>query len=114
MDGHYGTKQDWLGLLGMTSLLLTSLAVPTAAQGKSAHRKDSETCASFGAHPGSGEYSRCMLAQQRRRDVAPLNAAEAQRASAEAARNNLETIRRMRCDREARRDRERGVQPRFC
>jgi hypothetical protein len=55
-----------------------------------------------------------MMEQQRRRDDAPLRAAEQQRLSAEAAQRNLETVRRMKCEREAKRDRERGERPRWC
>lgn len=81
--------------------------------GPEAHREDSRTCERFGAVRGR-EYTRCMLEQQRRRDDALLNASEQQRNNAEAARNNVETVRRMRCNREAERARERGERPVFC
>lgn len=102
-------------LLGVAVLLGTAMAGSASAQdwGRGAQREDSRTCERFGADHGK-EYTRCMLAQQQRRDNAPLYAAEQQRASAEAARNNLETVRRMRCEREAKRDRERGERPRWC
>jgi hypothetical protein len=100
-------------------LLAAILSVGTAASagqidwGKDARREDSRTCRSFGAE-GGREYTRCMLDQQRRRDNAPLHAAEQQRNNAEAARNNVETVRRIRCNREAKRARERGDRPRPC
>lgn len=81
--------------------------------GREAHREDSKTCERFGATHGR-EYTRCMLEQQRRRDDAVLNASEQQRNNAEAARNNVETVRRMRCNREAEKARERGERPQWC
>ncbi|WP_447765522.1 hypothetical protein [Sphingopyxis panaciterrae] len=101
-------------MLGLAALLGTVAAGPALAKDRGAHKDDSRICASFGAGYGSRDYSECMLAQQRRRDNAPLIAAEQQRLSAEAARNNLETVRRMRCEREAKRERERGERPRWC
>jgi hypothetical protein len=116
MYGRDFTKGYRPALLGLAALL-SAVVAHGASAGEprgGAHRKDSETCTSFGASYGSAEYARCMLAQQRRRDNAPLNAAEQQRLSAEAARTNLETVRRMRCEREAKRDRQRGERPRWC
>lgn len=81
--------------------------------GREAQREDSKTCERFGATHGR-EYTRCMLEQQRRRDDAVLNASEQQRNNAEAARNNVETVRRMRCNREAEKARERGEPPQWC
>lgn len=104
-------KSPQFALAALLSLLA---AVPATAQDRDAHREDSRTCESFGLRYGSREYARCMQDQQQRRDIAPLNAAEAQRANAEAARHNLETVRRMRCEREARRDHEAGIRPRSC
>jgi hypothetical protein len=80
--------------------------------GRGAHREDRETCKRFGAD--GKDYTRCMLAQQQRRDNAPLYAAEQQRNNAEAARNNVETVHRIRCNREAKRARERGERPLPC
>jgi len=81
--------------------------------GREAHREDSKTCERFGATHGR-EYTRCMLEQQRRRDDAVLSASEQQRNNAEAARNNVETVRRMRCNREAEAARKRGERPQWC
>ncbi|MGN6094348.1 MAG: hypothetical protein ACTHOL_18515, partial [Luteibacter jiangsuensis] len=64
--------------------------------GREAQREDSRTCERFGAVHGR-EYTRCMLEQQRRRDDAVLSASEQQRNNAEAARNNVETVRKIRC-----------------
>lgn len=114
MDGRHVAEGCWPFLFGITALLSTAGTGPASAQDRGAHRDDSRVCASFGAGYGSPEYAKCMLAQQRRRDNAPLRAAEQQRLSAEAARNNLETVRRMRCEREAKRERERGERPRWC
>jgi hypothetical protein len=114
MDGRHFTARARPVLWGLAALLALPMTVAAPGQARESHREDSETCASFGIQYGSRDYSRCMLAQQRRRDVAPLHAAEQQRLSAEAARNNLETVRRMRCEREAKRDHEQGVRPRRC
>jgi hypothetical protein len=108
------TRKAWAAVFAFVACASSTLTTSAWAQDASAHREDSETCASFGAPPGSREYSKCMLSQQQRRDYAPLNAAEAQRLSAEAARNNVETVRRMRCEREAKKDRESGVRPSRC
>ncbi|WP_420137554.1 hypothetical protein [Sphingomonas sp.] len=100
----------------VTLLLASSIAGAASAQinwGKSAYREDSRTCERFGAAHGK-DYSRCMLAQQQRRDNAPLYAAEQQRNNAEAARNNVETVRRIRCNREAKRAARRGERPLPC
>jgi hypothetical protein len=81
--------------------------------GRDAHREDSETCRRIGASHGD-RYTDCMLQQQRRRDDALLDASRQQRNNAEAARDNVETVRRMRCNREAERARERGERPQRC
>ena len=101
-------------MIGLATLLGLATAPPALARDRGADRDDRRTCESFGLRYGSREYARCMHNQQQRRDLAPINAAEAQRANAEAARHNLETVRRMRCEREAKRDRENGVRPRSC
>jgi hypothetical protein len=98
------------------ALLSLGVAEGASAQidwGRDARREDSRTCRRFGAEDGR-EYTRCMLAQQQRRDHAPLYAAEQQRNNAEAARNNVETVRRIRCNREAKRAQERGHRPLPC
>lgn len=103
-------------LIAVAALLGVSVAGSASAQidwGRSAEREDSRTCQRFGAVGGKA-YTRCMLEQQRRRDNAPLYAAEQQRNNAEAARNNVETVRRIRCNREAKRARERGERPQPC
>jgi hypothetical protein len=102
--------------MAVAALLGLGAAGSASAQidwGRSAEREDSRTCERFGA-TGGREYTRCMLEQQRRRDNAPLYAAEQQRNNAEAARNNVETVRRIRCNREAKRARERGERPLPC
>lgn len=103
-------------LMVIAALLGVGVAGSASAQidwGRGAEREDSRTCQRFGA-AGGREYTRCMLEQQRRRDNAPLYAAEQQRNNAEAARNNVETVRRIRCNREAKRARERGERPHRC
>lgn len=91
-------------LIALAAALGVGAPAAATAQdwGRGAQREDRRTCERFGADHGR-DYTRCMLAQQRRRDRAPLYAAEQQRANAEAARHNLETVRRMRCERERRR-----------
>jgi hypothetical protein len=103
-------------LTGLGVLLGSALTGCASAEelGRAEARHDASTCESFGTHYGSPAYSRCMLTQQRRRDTATLDALERQRISAEIARNNVETVRRMRCEREARRERESGGRPRPC
>jgi hypothetical protein len=81
--------------------------------GRDAEREDRRTCERFGA-TDQRAFTRCMLDQQRRRDNAPLYAAEQQRNNAEAARNNVETVRRIRCNRETKRAIERGERPPRC
>jgi hypothetical protein len=116
MSSRSSTSRSWVAAFAFAALAGGAFSTSTSAlaQDASAHREDSSTCASFGAPPGSREYSKCMLSQQQRRDYAPLNAAEAQRLSAEAARNNVETVRRMRCEREAKKDYADGARPRRC
>jgi hypothetical protein len=115
MQGHYFIGRYRPALAALAVLLATGTAACASTQdwGREAQREDSRTCERFGADHGR-EYTKCMLAQQRRRDNAPLYAAEQQRNNAEAARNNVETVRRIRCNREAKRDRERGERPRSC
>lgn len=103
-------------LVVVAAMLTLGLAAGASAQidwGRSAEREDRRTCERFGA-AGGREYTRCMLEQQRRRDNAPLIAAEQQRNNAEAARNNVETVRRIRCNRAAKRARERNAHPHPC
>ncbi|MEI4483321.1 MULTISPECIES: hypothetical protein [unclassified Phyllobacterium] len=102
-------------LMALAALMGTGIAGSASAidWGREAHQEDSRTCERFGAVHGR-EYTRCMIEQQRRRDDALLNASEQQRNNAEAARNNVETVRRMRCNREAERARERGERPQWC
>ncbi len=77
-------------------------------------QKDSQTCQSFGIRQGTSEYSDCMLAQQRRRDTEKNAALERQRISTEIANKTQDTVRMVRCENEAKRDRERGERPRVC
>jgi hypothetical protein len=114
MNSRLSASKVWVATLAFAACAGSAVAPSALAYDESAQREDSGTCASFGAPPGSREYSRCMLTQQQRRDRAPLDAAEAQRLSAEAARNNVETVHRMRCEREAKKDAERGMRPRRC
>lgn len=116
MTGQHFTRRYRTALVALATLLGTGMAGSASAQdwGRGAEREDSRTCERLGADRGSKDYTKCMLTQQRRRDTAPLRAAEQQRASAEAAQNNLETVRRMRCEREAKRERKRGEHPRRC
>jgi hypothetical protein len=94
-------------IVGLIGIALAGSASGQIDWGKAARREDSRTCERFGANHGRS-YTQCMLEQQRRRDTAALYAAEQQRNNAEAARNNVETVRRIRCNREAKRARERG------
>jgi hypothetical protein len=110
---HYRWQSLVIVLAAMLGTGTTACAAGQIDWGKDARREDSRTCRSFGA-AGGREYTRCMLDQQRRRDNAPLYAAEQQRNNAEAARNNVETVRRIRCNREAKRARERGDRPHPC
>lgn len=96
--------------------LVTTLAGCQSAQEREriARQNDSQTCVEFGTAPGTGEFAECMLRQQERRDKAALMAAELQRANSETTKNNIETVRRMGCEREAEKERERGEKPRDC
>jgi hypothetical protein len=115
MTGHHITGRHRAILLALVTLTGTGMAGSASAidWGRDAYYEDSRTCERFGAVHGR-QYTRCMLEQQRRRDDALLNASEQQRNNAEAARNNVETVRRMRCNRDAERARERGERPRPC
>lgn len=79
-----------------------------------ARQNDSQTCLEFGTKLGTSEYAECMLRQQERRDKAALMAAELQRANSETTKNNIETVRRLGCEREAEKERKRGEKPRDC
>ncbi|WP_147307448.1 hypothetical protein [Mesorhizobium denitrificans] len=116
-----------------TNVRLSALLVLAAALGgcasspglaqnsdRSAYREDSQTCERFGADRGRA-FTQCMRDQQQRRDDAAVNQseqirnlAEAGRSNAAAARENLETVRRIRCNRAAERARERGEEPERC
>lgn len=115
MIRHNPTSRHRAMLIALAALLSAGITDTASAidWGREAHREDSRTCESFGAVHGR-EYTRCMIEQQRRRDDALLNASEQQRNNAEAARNNVETVRRMRCNREAERARQRGERPQWC
>lgn len=76
--------------------------------------EDSGTCADFGARQGSRDYTDCMLAQQTRRDNEKLNALERQRIATQNSKDSLEMVRKLECDREAKKDREAGRRPRHC
>ncbi|MGF7149741.1 hypothetical protein FHS96_003392 [Sphingomonas zeicaulis] len=102
-----------IALAAATGVCAAGSASAQIDWGRAAEREDRKTCERFGADNGK-EYTRCMLEQQRRRDNAPLYAAEQQRNNAEAARNNVETVRRIRCNREAKRARKRGERPVPC
>ncbi len=115
MIRHSPSSRHRAILIALATLLSAGITDTASAidWGREAHREDSRTCESFGAVHGR-EYTRCMIEQQRRRDDALLNASEQQRNNAEAARNNVETVRRMRCNREAERARQRGERPQWC
>jgi len=113
MFRRYGADHYRAALWGLATLLTIAVA-STVSAGRSDIHEDRETCSRFGAHYGSPEFSRCMMVQQRRRDTHTIDALEQQRLSAEIAQRNLQTVRRMRCEREADKDRERGVRPRWC
>jgi len=76
--------------------------------------EDNNTCATFGAGQGSRDYTDCMLKQQSRRDSEKLNALERQRISTQNSKDSLEMVRKMECDRMAKKDREAGRRPRDC
>lgn len=103
-------------LLAASLAILTSLTAcqTTQERERAARYDDSQTCIEFGAERGTSEYTSCMLQQQERRDNARLKAAEVQRATAETARDSSEITRRLRCDREAEKERKRGETPRDC
>lgn len=115
MTRHDAIRRYRPALMALAALLGAAIAGSASAidWGREARQEDRRTCERFGADHGR-EFTRCMLEQQRRRDDALLNASEQQRNNAEAARDNVETVRRMRCNREAERARKRGEQPAWC
>lgn len=105
-----------LPMLGLAAVLGMGL---TACQSPEQRRyanlsEDNTTCADFGARQGSRDYTDCMLAQQSRRDNEKLNALERQRIATQNSKDSLEMVRKMECDREAKKDREAGRRPRDC
>jgi hypothetical protein len=92
MQGQYFTSRYRTPLFAAATLLTTGVSgsVPAQGYGREAHSNDGQTCETFGAVYSSRGYSTCMRFQQERRDNAPLKAAEQQRLSVEAARNNVE------------------------
>lgn len=105
-----------VALLAMAALLGAGLPACQSPEQRRYQNlaQDTGTCTDFGARQGSREYTDCMLAQQSRRDNKALNALEQQRLSAQISKDNLETVRRLECDREAKKDREAGRRPRRC
>lgn len=88
-------------------LALLSLTLPesmaTAGQRDRNLARDRATCIEFGNRYGTPEYSDCMLAQQRRRDVKKLESLERSRMLSQIARDGqimAERARRDRCRRD--------------
>jgi hypothetical protein len=78
----------------------------TADQRQGNLQADAATCADFGGRYGSPQYTECMLAQQRRRDVERLESLEQTRILSDIARNSQLMTERARQDR-CRRDPDR-------
>lgn len=94
-------------MLGLVALLGATLAGGSPAEARRSHLdKDSATCADFGAHQGSRDYSQCMLVQQQRRDDKMMNFMEQQRIASELTRNGLDLRDRVRAERERKRERK--------
>ncbi|MDY0974356.1 hypothetical protein SOM61_05215 [Massilia sp. CFBP9012] len=102
--------------LGLVAMLGAGLAAcQSPEQRRAIHlAEDTGTCADFGARQGSRAYTECMLSQQTRRDNEKLNALERQRISTQNSKDSLEMVRKIECDREARKEREAGLRPRRC
>jgi hypothetical protein len=104
-------------IAGITLAVLLAIANAGNASaidwGPEAQREDAETCQAMGAGYGR-DFTWCMMQQQQRRDDALHNAAEQQLNNAAAAALNLQTVRRMRCQRAAEAALDRGEQPQFC
>jgi hypothetical protein len=97
-----------------TILAIASVGTASAIDwGPEAYEEDVETCRVMGADNGR-DFTWCMMEQQQRRDEALQNAVEQQLINAAAAALNLETVRRMRCEREAAQAIELGEQPQAC
>jgi hypothetical protein len=117
MDSRFFALRCRRALVLALWMLLSTIVTACAFAGeprKMASHHDGAACESFGAHYGSPEHARCLLVQQQRRDAETTDALERQRLSSEIARNNVETVRRMRCEREAKRERKSGMRPRPC
>ncbi len=76
--------------------------------------QDNSTCAGFGASSGSRAHTDCMLAQQSRRDNKQRDALESAALSTQMSKDSLDITRKVRCDRDAKKDREAGLRPRRC
>lgn len=105
-----------LTMLGLVAVLGMGLAAcESPEQRRYANlSEDNSTCASFGAGQGSRDYTDCMLKQQNRRDSEQLNALERQRISTLNSKDSMEMVRKLECDRQAKKDREAGRRPRDC
>ncbi|QBE61893.1 hypothetical protein [Pseudoduganella lutea] len=76
--------------------------------------QDGATCTEFGARSGTPEYTECMLTQQSRRDNKQRDSLEQTALTSQIARDSQEMSRKVRCDRDAKKDREAGLRPRRC
>lgn len=116
MRSHFNTLHRPLMTLGLVAMLGAGLAAcQSPEQRRAIHlAEDTGTCADFGARQGSREYTECMLLQQTRRDNEKLNALERQRIATQNSKDSLEMVRKIECDREAKKDREAGLRPRRC
>lgn len=96
--------------------LVAALAACASPEQKRQARlyQDGSTCAEFGASPGTRAYTDCMLTQQSRRDNKQRNSLEQTALTTQIAKDSQEMTRKVRCDRDARKDREAGLRPRRC
>ena len=96
--------------ISLCMLAVLSLSLPastaTARQRDRNLDRDRVTCFEFGNRYGTPEYSDCMLAQQRRRDVKKLESLEQSRLLSQIARDGQIMAERARKDR-CRRDPDR-------
>ncbi len=91
--------------LALLSLMLPE-SMATAGQRDRNLERDRVTCLEFGTRYGTPEFSDCMLAQQRRRDLKKLESLEESRLLSQLARDGQIMAERARKDR-CRRDPDR-------
>lgn len=108
-----GRLAAYAGFVVALGASLSACTAPEERRQANVHQ-DIATCTEFGATPGSTAYTDCMLAQQSRRDKSKREALEQAALATKMSKDSQEISRKVQCDKEARKDRDAGRQPRRC